>query len=256
MKDIELWQGDCLELMKNIPDKSIDLILTDPPYLISKRSGYTNCSADRTDYISKYGKHTIDFGDWDKKSLDLEQILKESYRILKPNGTFICFYDFWKIPELKEVAELIGFKQPRLGCWNKTNPVPINSKINYLSNAKEFFITFVKKSKPTFNSEYDNAEYYVPPDENGMVDNNTDKCDTYFLPIVHGKERYRHPTQKPLRLMSELINKHSNENDMVLDFFAGSGTTGVACKNLNRKFIGIELDEGYFKVAKERIENT
>lgn len=147
---------------------------------------------------------------------------------------------------VKKEAERCGFKQPRLGCWNKTNPVPINSKLNYLSNAKEFFVTFVKKSKPTFNSEYDNAEYYYDLSDS----------DTYFMPIVHGKERLKHPTQKPLKLFENLISKHSNEGDAVLDFFAGTGTTGVACRALGRKCILCESNLEYVDLIKDRLKET
>lgn len=220
---IQYEQNDALQFINNIVSNSVDLILTDPPYIISRDSGYVNNAPDKTDYIAKYGKHTIEFGEWDKQELNLPTLLSEFYRILKPQGTLLMFYDFWKMQELKECAEKVKFKQPRLGVWNKTNPVPINSKLNYLSNGKEFFITFVKKSKPTFNSEYDNGEYYY-----------TENTDTYFLPILHGKERTKHPTQKPLSLIKDLILKHSNEGDMIIDCFAGSGTTGIACKELNR----------------------
>lgn len=236
---MRVYEGDALGLLKELDSNSVDLILTDPPYLISKSSGYINNSPDRKDYIAKYGKHKIDFGEWDKQDIDLMQLLNEFYRVLKPSGSLLMFYDFWKLGEVKEVAEAIGFKQPRLGCWNKTNPVPINSKLNYLSNSKEFFVTFVKKSKPTFNSSYDNGEYYI---------------DTAFLPIVHGHERTKHPTQKPLNLIEDLILKHTNEGDLVVDPFAGSGTTGVACAKLGRDCIMSEINEEYIKIIKERLK--
>ncbi len=145
----------------------------------------------------------------------------------------IIFYDVWKSSELKISAEKFKFKQPRIGAWIKTNPVPINSKINYLSNATEYFFTFVKGSKPTFNSEYDSGFYHYP--------------------ICHGKERYQHPTQKPLSLISEIINKHSNMGDMVFDCFAGTGTTGHACIKNQRDFILIEKDEKYYNIILERL---
>lgn len=238
IEDIELWNDNCISYLPNIKNESVDLILTDPPYIISRNSGYVNNSPDKKDYIYKYGKHKIDFGEWDKSELNIENLLSEFYRALKPSGTLIMFYDFWKMQELKECAENLKFKQARLGIWNKTNPVPINSKLNYLSNSREFFVTFIKKSKPTFNSTYDDGNYFVQ-EEN----------DSYYLPILHGKERTQHPTQKPLTLIEDLIKKHSNASDTVLDPFMGSGTTGVACKNLNRKFIGIELDNTYYEIA-------
>lgn len=239
----KIYNEDCLKFLSNIETNSIHLICIDPPYLVSKNSGFANVNENtKKELKTKYGKHKIDFGDWDKQELDLEVILSECYRILKPTGTLIMFYDFWKMQEVKDCAENIGFKQPRLGVWNKTNPVPINSKLNYLSNAKEFFVTFVKKSKPTFNSVYDNAEYYF------------EDVDTYRLPIVHGKERTAHPTQKPLYLMKALITKHSNEQDIVLDFFAGSGTTGVAAKELNRNYILCELNKDFYELASKRLD--
>lgn len=240
---IEYKQQDALIFLKSLDSNSVDLVLTDPPYLISKDSGYVNNSPDKLDYIAKYGKHKIDFGEWDKQELNLEVILSEFYRILKPSGTLLMFYDFWKLQEVKECAEKFKFKQSRIGVWNKTNPVPINSKLNYLSNSKEFFITFVKKSKPTFNSEYDNGEYYYE----------LENCDTYFLPILHGKERTKHPTQKPLALIKDLILKHSNENDLVIDCFAGSGTTGVACEKLNRNCLMCEINSDYIDIIKNRV---
>ena len=115
----------------------------------------------------------------------------------------------------------------------KTNHVPINSKINYLSNAREIAVLGIKKSKPTFNSSYDNGLYQYP--------------------ICHDKGRF-HPTQKPLELIKELIVKHSNERDIVLDCFSGSGTTGVAAIQTNRQFIGCEINPEYYEQSKKRIE--
>lgn len=232
-RSINLFNGDCLEVMKGIPDGSVDLILTDPPYNISRDSCFL-----RGKNPAKKGdvfliKH--DFGEWDRKPLDLNSLFNEFNRVLKRGGTLLIFYDIWKLQDLKAAAENFKFKQPRVCCWVKNNPVPLNSDKNYLSNACEYFVTFVKLGKGVFNSKYDNG--------------------LYKYPICHGKERTEHQTQKPLTLISELLLKHSNKNDVILDMFMGSGTTGVACKNLDRKFLGIELDETYFNIAKERIEN-
>ena len=228
-------KGDCFDLIKDIDSKSVDLILVDPPYLISKSSGFSNISDTTSkEMATKYGKVSIDFGEWDKGELDWNLLFKEYYRILKDSGTLIIFYDIWKSNDIKSMADKYKFKQPRVGQWQKTNPVPINSKINYLSNAIEFFFTFVKGKKPTFHSLYDNG--------------------VYKYPICHGKERYDHPTQKPLALISDIINKHSNEGDVVLDNFAGTGTTAHACILNNRNYIVIERDDKYFDILKFRIE--
>lgn len=229
--------GDCFEHLSKINSNSIDLIIVDPPYLISKKSNFKNYSEGTTkEIITKYGGHSIDFGDWDKQDINWDLLFNEYYRILKKGGTLIIFFDIWKSSLIKEMADKNKFKQGRICIWQKTNPVPINSKINYLSNANEYFFSFIKDKKPTFNSEYDSG--------------------VYKYPICHGKERLEHPTQKPLGLITELIKKHSNIGDLVLDTFAGSGTTGEACNILERKYILIERDDNYHNLILKRLNNT
>ena len=221
----------CFDFLPSIDSKSIDLILIDPPYEISRETNFQNGELTGTD--TDRFRISMDFGDWDKNFTNLEEIFKQGYRILKDGGTMICFYDLWKIETIKRYYENNKFKQIRFIEWLKTNPVPINSKINYLSNAREIAVLGIKKSKPTFNSSYDNGLYQYP--------------------ICHDKGRF-HPTQKPLELIKELILKHSNEGDIVLDCFSGSGTTGVAAIQTNRRFIGCEINPEYYKQSKKRIE--
>ena len=236
---IELKQQDAYEFLLEVPSDSIDLILTDPPYEISRPSGFIDSltkpdgspQSERT--LRRFGI-SLDFGEWDKNELNLLPYINEMYRVLRPSGTMIMFYDLWKITPIKNMMEASKFKQIRFIEWIKTNPVPINSKINYLTNSREIALTGVKKSKPTFNSQYDNG--------------------IYKYPIYHGKDRF-HPTQKSLKLFEELIQKHTNENDTVLDCFLGSGTTAVAALNTKRNFIGCEIDNGYYNKMVERIED-
>lgn len=228
--------GDCLQELPKIESNSIDLIITDPPYLISRDSNFKQISDSTSKEMSTKYNISIDFGDWDKVELDFNYLFKEWFRILKKGGTLIVFYDVWKSNEIKESANIVGFKQPRVCAWTKTNPVPINSKTNYLSNATEYFFTFVKGGKPTFNSVYDNG--------------------FYKFPICHGKERLQHPTQKPLSLISQLIEKHSNLGDLVLDNFAGTGTVGEACVKLGRDYILIEKEETYFNMIGDRLNKS
>lgn len=229
--------GDCYEEISKIESDSVDLILIDPPYLISKPSGFSNHSDNISDELkNKYSKLSIDFGDWDKIKINWDFLFFEYKRVLKKGGTLIIFYDIWKSSELKEFAEKYKFKQPRVGAWVKKNPVPVNSKLNYLSNATEYFFSFVKGSKPTFNSEYDRGFYNYP--------------------ICHGKERYDHPTQKPLSLIKDLVNKHSNPGDLVLDTFAGTCTVGHSCDDLNRRWICIESDIKYSNIGLERVNKN
>lgn len=226
--------GDCVELLPEISDNSVDLILIDPPYLISKDSNFKKSSVSTTPEIKQKYNISIDFGEWDKEAIDWELMFEQFFRVLKKGGTLIIFYDIWKVTGLKVLADKFKFKQPRVCSWIKTNPVPINSKLNYLSNSTEYFFTFVKGGKPTFNSEYDNG--------------------VYKFPICHGKERHNHPTQKPLALIENLISKHSNPGDLVLDTFAGTFTTALACKNLSRNWICIERELEYFEIGEKRLE--
>ena len=229
IEDFELT--DSLSLMKRLNKGSVDLVLTDPPYIISKPSGFKSVVHGEQRFAV-----STEHGEWDKAenfSLeDLRDSVNEYYRVLKRHGTAIIFCDLWKISDVKRIMEEAGFKQIRLIEWLKTNPVPLNSKRNYLSNAREVALLGVKVSKPTFHSEYDNG--------------------VYRYPICHEKGRF-HPTQKPLAFMEALIEKHSNVGDVVLDTFAGSAATLLAAKNLGRGFIGCELDEEFFVKAEARL---
>ena len=220
----------CFDLLPRIPSNSIDLILIDPPYEISRPTNFQ--SSEETGRDTDRFRISMDFGEWDKNFTGLEVVIKEAYRILRPSGTIICFYDLWKIETLKKLYDNNKFKQVRFIEWIKTNPVPINSKINYLTNAREVAVSAIKVSKPTFHSSQDNG--------------------IYSCAICQDKGRF-HPTQKPLAFIEALIQKHSNEGDTVLDCFAGSCTTGIAALNSNRNFIGCEIDKDYFDKATARV---
>lgn len=222
------YNQSCFDLLHAVPTNSIDLVLIDPPYLISRDSGFE--SGNNPDYDRL--KISIDFGKWDHRLDGFDQAIHECYRVLKKGGTFICFYDLWKITELAQTMEAARFKQLRFLEWVKTNPVPINQSVNYLTNSREIALLGVKGGKPTFNSKYDNG--------------------IYSYPIEHSKGRF-HPTQKHLGLIKELIEKHSNPGDTVLDCFAGSCTTGVAALETGREFIGCELDPDYYAQAAKRL---
>nr|QOI90565.1 hypothetical protein HWQ62_00434 [Pyramimonas orientalis virus] len=257
---------DGMSFLSKIENKSVDLILTDPPYIISResgmnthyntvkkneREGVTNVKTEdewekykitknitddtnKDNYIkygSVYGKKycvKTDYGDWDSQFTieTLDSFISEYHKKLKNGGTIIIFFDIWKITLLKDLMEKNKrFKQLRFIEWIKTNPQPLNSNTNYLTNCREIALLGVKGSKPTFNSRYDDG--------------------IYKFPLQGGKNRF-HPTQKSLPLFEELIRKHSNENDTVLDTFLGGGTTAIAAKNLNRKFKGCEISKEYF----------
>jgi len=262
---IEIKNMEGLEYLSTIKDDSVHLILTDPPYIISKNTGMNThfnnvkeAEAKQIEFVKteqewlnykaqhnitedsnkvnymKYGtiygkKYCVqtDYGTWDNEfTMEiLEKFVCEYYKKLKNGGTLIMFFDLWKISHLKELLEKYNFKQIRFIEWIKTNPQPLNSNLNYLTNCREIALLAVKGSKPTFHSKYDNG--------------------IYKFPLQGGKSRF-HPTQKSLSLFEELILKHSNENDVILDTFLGSGTTAIACKNTGRSFKGCELSTEYY----------
>ena len=269
---MDISNCDGLEFLKTLKNNSIDLVLTDPPYIISKDSGMNKFTEQvkaieeqgknvktekewndyklknkiksdkyKENYLKygntsgkKYGYKT-DYGDWDKEFTmeKLEEFIELFYKKLRKGGTCIIFFDLWKLTSLKIAMEKFKFKQIRFIEWIKTNPVPLNQSVNYLSNTREIALLGVKGGKPTFNSKYDKG--------------------IYEYPIQNGKGRF-HPTQKSIPLFEELIKKHSNEGDIVLDTFLGGATTAIACKNTKRKFVGCEINKNYFEKIKSSLE--
>jgi DNA modification methylase len=211
---IKLLHGDCLELIKDIPDNSIDCVLTDIPYneINRKSSGLRNLNKGKADLLT----------------FSLPDALLQIDRVCSGS-----FYIFCGINQISEIYNFFTVKKytTRLCIWEKTNPSPMNGKHCWLSGIESFI--YAKKPRATFNNHCKNT--------------------VFKLPTTRGK---LHPTMKPLRLMEDLISASTNENDTVLDFTMGSGSTGVACKNLNRSFIGIEKDDNYFQIAKDRINGT
>lgn len=226
MPRISLYNQSCFDYLKTVGNKTVSLVLVDPPYEVSRDTNFQ--SGEATGRDTDRFRVSMAFGEWDNNFTGLGEVIKECYRLLKDGGTMICFYDLWKITVLKDYFDAANFKQIRFIEWIKTNPVPLNSKTNYLTNSREIAVVGVKKGRPVFHSEYDNG--------------------IYSYPICHDKGRF-HPTQKPVALLEELIKKHSNEGDLVLDCFAGSASTAIASYNTGRDFIGCEISEEYYNKA-------
>lgn len=145
---IQIAHQDCFEFLKSVPSNTVDLVLIDPPYEISRSTNFASSEAKGED--TDRFRVSMDFGEWDKTFDGIAEVIKECYRVLKKGGTLICFYDLWKITKLKECFDNAKFKQLRFIEWVKTNPVPLNSKTNYLTNSREIALTGTKVSKPTF----------------------------------------------------------------------------------------------------------
>lgn len=140
---ITLTNQSCFDLLKTTPNKSVELVLIDPPYEVSRDTNFQSGEPKGTD--TDRFRVSMDFGEWDNNFTGLDLVIKECYRLLKDGGTLICFYDLWKLTTLKHYFELANFKQLRFIEWLKTNPVPLNSKTNYLTNSREIAVVGVKK---------------------------------------------------------------------------------------------------------------
>lgn len=227
----KILQGDANDLINNIETNSIDLIATDPPYEIDFR------------------KHT-----WDKKgNLNWHSLSEEFKRVLKPNGNLIVFQGWSNVSETKIILDKNFILKNWIiydrikGRGGRTNVVSTREDILwYVSNDKEY--TFNKISSTILKKTKGMGE------KNGNPYRALSNVWSDVPPIVPwSNERVDHPTQKPLFLMDRIISIWSNENDLVLDPFAGSGSTALSCQNLNRNFIGFELNQEYFKIAENRI---
>jgi len=232
-----LINGDCLVEMKNIPDKSIDMILADLPY------GTTACK-------------------WDT-IIPFEPLWEQYKRIIKDNGAIVLTAS-QPFTSALVMSNIEMFKYSWV--WIKPQGVdPFMAKIRPLNNTEDVLVFGNKINY--FPQKEIGKPYHIIRDKTPRIKetnntvmkqtetiNNGDRLPTRTL--FFKQEKGLHPTQKPVALFEYLIKTYTNEGDTVLDNCMGSGTTGVACKNLNRNFIGIELDKGYFEIAKARIENT
>ena len=216
---IDLRQGDCLELMKDIPDKSIDLIIIDPPY--------------STPTITGFGRKQVkNVADLSIQETYMKCLKEEFERILKDNSPIFVFCDDKYYPSIYRA--FYNWQSVQMIVWDK-------GKIGMGKPFRKRHELIVYANRETI--DYNRTE------------NITHYPTVLNYKVVTEKEKV-HPAQKPIKLLEDLILGFSNENDTVLDCFMGSGSTGVACVNTNRNFIGIELDEKYFNIAKERINNV
>ena len=245
MINVELKQGDCLELMKDIPDGSVDLVLTDPPY------GTTACK-------------------WDSV-IPFEPMWEQLNRIIKPNGA-ICLFGNEPFTSCLICSNINGFKYR--WDWNKKIPSGMGyAKYRPMQQTEDICVFSKGGEKTKYNPQFTKREKPIKSGGNSIqarVYNNF-KCmedgkeykKTYdyknpvtLIEFDKVRKGALHPTQKPVPLLEYLIRTYTNEGETVLDFTMGSGSTGVACVNTNRNFIGIELDEEYFKIAENRIKQA
>ena len=231
---VNLYNDDCLRVMEQLPDESIDLVITDCPYRIvsggctniprkDEPSGIFNRRNVFTQKNSKSGKL------FDHNDIKFEQWLPDVYRVLKDGSHCYIMINARNLKDLQEQAEKVGFTFQQLLVWDKGNATPNR----YYLNACEFILMLRKGKAKNIN--------------------NMGTKNILSIPNIRGKS---HPTEKPLKLMQIFIENSSNDGDVVLDPFMGVGATGVACVNINRNFIGVEIDENYFNIAQDRINKA
>ena len=246
---MELYNDDCFNVFPKIKDKSVDLFVLDLPYANKK---FGNCTACK----------------WDTP-IDLKQMWKEIKRIMKPNATIVHFcntkFGFSLIESNPKWFryDLIWKKSRKVGFLS-ANKMPLRQHENiYIFKDNQGTYNPQKTEGKPYTCKRRSVGYYNQPREdytkNSLTENKGDRHPSSIIDIENTILEYNNPhktihrTQKPVDLLEWLIKTYSNENNTVMDFCMGSGTAGVACKNLNRKFIGVEKDKEIFKMAKERI---
>ena len=229
-----LFNADCFEKMKEIPDHSIDLILCDPPYNLANYST-GNMKFDWRSEINN------DVAEWDEVPLNPADLVDEFKRILSPKGNIFIFCSYNLIGKFHEVFDS-EFDTFQFMVWHKTNPVPNFRKSSFLNSCELIVSCWNKGHTWNFTNQKDMHNFI----ESG---------------ICMGSERVKdengknlHPTQKPVSILEKIIKIASNENDIVLDCFNGVGSTGVASLKNNRRYIGIEIDKTYMKATEQRLQ--
>ena len=216
----KLYQGDCLEIMGGIKDKSVDLIVTDPPYLM-------NYQSNRRKKEDRFDKIKNDKGNY----MLIQDYLEECHRIMKDNTAIYCFCSWHNIDFFKNEFEK-HFKLKNILVWNKNNHGTGDLKGSYAP--KHEFILFGHKGRTLLREKR--------------------IADVIDCPKI-SSNKLTHPTEKPQDLLEIFIKQSSDVGSIIFDGFMGTGSCGIAAKKLNRNFIGIELDEKYFDIAKNRLEN-
>ena len=224
---------DCVKGMSDLIANSVlvDLIVADPPYVISRQSNF-HTMKDR-----KNARTGTSFGSWDEE-FDNTAWIEKSFSVLKDGGSLIVFNDFKKVSNIIAIATKAGFEFKDVIVWEKTNPMPRNRDRRYVPSL-ELMMWFIKKKKVKWTFNRLDSVYKSPV--------------MRFASESGGAFKRYHPTQKPVKLIEEVINTHSNAGDLVLDPFMGSGTTAISAINTGRNYVGFELDKGYFDILNERI---
>ncbi|MFH1824183.1 MAG: site-specific DNA-methyltransferase [Candidatus Firestonebacteria bacterium] len=241
-------KGNCIKIMSKIPNGKINLILTDPPYNAS-RGGISLPNNKTGGAYFKINEKWDMFGGYSDYINFTRSWINKADKLLTPNGSIMVCCSFHNIGEIIIVLKELNYKFINLITWKKANPMPNITK-RMLTHSTEFVVWFSKDKGWTFN--YNEMKKY---------NQGKQLKDVWEFPLVQGFERIKgedgktsHPTQKPLKLFRRLIEMGTNKGDIVLDPFIGIGTTAIAAKELDRKWIGIEINKKYIEIANKRIK--
>lgn len=246
LENFILYHDDCLKRLKKIDKKSIDMIFADPPYFLS--NGGVSCHSGKQVSVNK--------GQWDEGLSPNDKLnfnrkwIRACREVLKDDGTIWISGTYHNIYSIGVALELEGFSIINNITWQKPNPAP-NLACRSFTHSTETILWARKQLTPNKKGKhYFNYELMKEMNDNKQMK------DVWLLSLPSKKEKIngKHPTQKPLSVLERIILASTKENDVVLDPFNGSGTTGIACLNLNRKYIGIEKEEEYLELTKRRIE--
>ncbi len=233
MNKLELFNADAYKKVKELIDigVKVDHIITDPPYNISKDNNFGTMKNPRAG---------IDFGNWDRGKFDLYSWVPEYAKLLNKNGSMIIFCSYRFISYIVDTLEAgeTGMVVKDILVWQKSNPMPRNVNRRYVQDMEFAIWAVKKKAKWVFNKPADRPYLRA----------------LFTTSLVSGSEKLGHPTQKSLKLMEDIVLIHTNKNELILDPFMGSGSTGEAALKCGRRFMGIEYEKEYFEMAKNRLE--
>ncbi|MAH84802.1 MAG: modification methylase [Rhodospirillaceae bacterium TMED8] len=241
--------GDCVELMDNLPEACVDVIFADPPYNLQLGGDLHRPNNTKVDGVDDDWDHFDSFAAYDEFT---QKWLRAARRVLKPNGTLWVIGSYHNIFRVGVILQNTGFWMLNDVIWRKTNPMP-NFRGTRFTNAHETLLWCAKSQNSKYRFNYDAMK---------ALNDDLQMRSDWLLPLCTGEERLKrngkkaHPTQKPELLLYRVIVSSSEVNDLILDPFFGSGTTGAVAKKLGRKYIGLEQDPSYARLAEKRLSQT